>query len=331
LPITHALKMSLLTRLPSSSLAHGLLTHISDSRSSISPSRALAQWHAYRAVFAAYGWTLCDVPPCDAAPDSVFVEDVLLYLPSFTDVPAALLLTRTPTLERASERVDAGTFASSLAASRGLAFLEMPQDAHLEGGDILKLPSLRTLYVGQTSRTSARGLAALRELAEPRGWRVLGVHIDKALHLKSAMTALPDGTILAHAPLLSEEARRLPRLREVHEAEGVAVVHLNRTATATQAEAREGSSSTKGALLISAAAPRTAQMLREMGWHVECVHIDEFEVRRSLSLPVSPCYSLSSLSSLSLSPCKCEQDRLTQPPLMRSAPFTFRARAPPAL
>ncbi|PWN94804.1 hypothetical protein FA09DRAFT_332707 [Tilletiopsis washingtonensis] len=267
--------MSLLTRLPSSSLAHGLLTHISDARSSISPARALAQWHAYRAVFAAYGWTLCEVPPCEEAPDSVFVEDVLLYLPSFTDVPAALLLTRTPTPSRAPERVGAAAFASSLAASRGLAFLEMPEDAHLEGGDILKLSSSRTLYVGQTSRTSARGLAALRELAEPRGWRVLGVHIDKALHLKSAMTALPDGTILAHAPLLSEEARRLPRLREVHEAEGVAVVHLNRTATATAA-AGEGSR-TKGALLISAAAPRTAQMLREMGWHVECVHIDEFE------------------------------------------------------
>ena len=72
----------------------------------------------------------------------------------------------------------------------------------LEGGDVLKVG--RTAYVGASSRTNADGIAQLRALVEPRGWTVREVPVTKVLHLKSAVTALPDGTIVGYEPLVDD-------------------------------------------------------------------------------------------------------------------------------
>ena len=67
-------------------------------------------------------------------------------------------------------------------------------------------------------------MAELRAIVEPLGYRVLAVPMTKALHLKSAVTALPDGTIIGYSarrrrpgvlPALPADARggRRPRRR----------------------------------------------------------------------------------------------------------------------
>ena len=63
----------------------------------------------------------------------------------------------------------------------------------------------RTAYVGQSSRTNPLGRAQLATLIEPRGWRVVPVPVTKVLHLKSGVTALPDGTVIGYEPLVDDQ------------------------------------------------------------------------------------------------------------------------------
>ena len=56
--------------------------------------------------------------------------------------------------------------------------------------------SARTAYVGRGGRTNDAGIAQLAALVAPLGWTVVPVPVTTVLHLKSAVTALPDGTIV---------------------------------------------------------------------------------------------------------------------------------------
>jgi len=79
-----------------------------------------------------------------------------------------------------------------------------------------------------------------------------------ARHLKSAMTALPDGSLIGVPDLIDTSG--LPGLRVAPEPAGAGVVALG-----------------EDHLLLSAAAPRTAALLRADGWRVTTVDIGEFE------------------------------------------------------
>jgi hypothetical protein len=52
---------------------------------------------------------------------------------------------------------------------------------------------------------TAAGIDQLRAIVEPLGMRVTAVRMSKALHLKSAATALPDGKIIGHLPSLDSD------------------------------------------------------------------------------------------------------------------------------
>ena len=88
---------------------------------------------------------------------------------------------------------------------------------------------------------------------------MVAVPVEKVLHLKSSVTALPDGTVIGHPDLL-DASSLFPSFLPVPEPEGVAVVELS-----------------DETLLMSAAAPRTAEMLSGLGYRVVTVDIIEFE------------------------------------------------------
>ena len=129
----------------------------------------------------------------------------------------------------------------------------------LEGGDVLKIGD--TVYVGRSTRTNPEGVRQLRALLRPLGRRVIAVPVTKTLHLKSAVTALPDGTVIGYPPLLEPAARALfPSFLEVPEEGGSHVVLLG------------------GAkLLLAASGPRTAELLTDFGYDPVLVDISEFE------------------------------------------------------
>jgi dimethylargininase len=127
----------------------------------------------------------------------------------------------------------------------------------LEGGDVLKVG--RTAYVGATSRTNAEGIAQLRALIEPRGWTLREIPVTKVLHLKSAVTALPDGTVIGYEPLVDDPSL-FDAFLAVPEEHGTAVVVLD-----------------EGTVLMSSDAPGTAALFRDRGLEVVTVPVTEFE------------------------------------------------------
>ncbi len=234
-----------LVRRPSGRLAEGLLTHIE--RAEVDVALAADQWDGYLDALRRCDWECVPVQPAPDCPDSVFVEDTVVMIGD------TAVLTRPGAPSRRPEV--AGT--ARALAGLGYRTVELPGGGTLEGGDVLKVGN--RVYVGRGGRTDAAGLAAFRQVAEPLGATVIGVPVSTALHLKSAVTALPDGSIIGHPPLVDDPAF-FPHFRAMPEEAGSHVVDLG-----------------EGRLLISAAAPRSADLLADLGYTPVPVDISEFE------------------------------------------------------
>jgi dimethylargininase len=235
----------LLVRPPSSRLAEGELTHLE--RVAVDAALARSQWEAYVTAFRARGWEIIGVPQDDAQADGVFVEDAVVL---FDDL-AVLCRAGAP-----SRRGEAATVAP-VVAQLDVERAEILAPATLDGGDVLKVG--RTAYVGRSARTNDAAIDQLRELLEPRGWRVVAVPVNRVLHLKSAVTALPDGTVIGYPPLV-DDPDAFDAFLPVPEEHGTAVVVLD-----------------AGTVLMSADAPATARLFQERGLEVVTVPVTEFE------------------------------------------------------
>src|SRR5206468_7406891 len=69
---------------------------------------------------------------------------------------------------------------------------------HVDGGDVLRIG--RTLYVGLSSRTDAKGIRALSDLVGRLGYTVVQAELRDCLHLKTGATYA--GTDSEGAPVL---------------------------------------------------------------------------------------------------------------------------------
>jgi dimethylargininase len=233
-----------LVRRPSSRLAEGIVTHIR--RQPIDIALAGRQHDAYRNALADVGWTIAEVPPADDHPDSVFVEDTVVVC------AGRAVLTRPGAEARVGEI--AGTDAAVRELGLDIARIEPP--GTLDGGDVLQVG--RTVYVGVGGRTNRAGVAQLRDHLARVGRDVVAVPLGEVLHLKSAVTALPDGTLLALPELIDTSA--MPTVHPVTEETGCHVVPLG-----------------GDEVLIAASAPRTAEWLAARGYRPVVVDISEFE------------------------------------------------------
>ena len=92
----------------------------------------------------------------------------------------------------------------------------------LDGGDVLQVGD--TVYAGRGERTNGEGIRQLRSLLAPLGRAVIAVPLGNVLHLKSSVTALPDGTFLLLPGLVPTEL--FPAVRPVAEEGGSHVVPL---------------------------------------------------------------------------------------------------------
>ena len=84
--------------------------------------------------------------------------------------------------------------AAGVVRSLGLRTARIQEPGTLDGGDVLQAGD--TVYVGRGGRTNGEGIGQLRALLAPLGRTVIAVPVGNVLHLKSAVTALPDGTFL---------------------------------------------------------------------------------------------------------------------------------------
>jgi dimethylargininase len=226
-------------------MADGIVTY--GERAPVDPARAAEQHAAYVEALAGAGWETVEVPHDDGLPDSAFVEDTVV-------VCGDLAVLARP--GAAGRRAEVGG-TEEVVAALGLRLARIEEPGTLDGGDVLRVGT--TLYAGRGERTNAEGIRQLAEHVAPLGFTVVAVPLRRVLHLKSAVTALPDGTLVAADTSLLDSAP-LPPLRPVPEEAGSHVVPLGGSAC-----------------LVAASAPRSAELFRDWGFDPVVVEIGEFE------------------------------------------------------
>ena len=187
-----------LTHSPSSRLADCVLTFVDPLP--IDVARAHQQHAAYCDALRRHGRQVRVLEANEAYPDGVFIEDTAIVLDELA------LLTALGAPSRRGEQV---AVATALADYRPVATIPFP--ATIEGGDVLRIG--RTLYVGHSSRTNAAGIQALIDHAGPLGYRVIPVPVTGCLHLKTAVTALDDATVLLNPAWI--DTAPFARLRQI--------------------------------------------------------------------------------------------------------------------
>src|SRR5437868_8812875 len=228
-----------LVRKPGPKIAEGIVTNID--REPVDGELAARQHAAYVEALRAAGWRIVEVERADELPDAPFVEDAVVVCGDLA------VLTRPGAPER---RPEVATVAAAVQAL-GLRTAVIEEPGTLDGGDVLQVGEM--VYVGRSARSNDEGIAQLAALLPER--TVVPVELRGVLHLKSAVTALPDGTFIG-----DPECVDLPGMIVPVEEAGSHVVPLG-----------------GDLVLMAASAPETAEMLAGQGLEIVTVDISEFE------------------------------------------------------
>ena len=128
----------------------------------------------------------------------------------------------------------------------------------LDGGDVLKVGD--TVYVGRGGRTNAEGVAPAPGDPRARWARRWSPSGQKVLHLKSAVTALPDGSVIGYPPLVDDTAV------------------FDRFLAGARGVRRPRRAARRRQLLMAADCPRSQPSCsRELGYEPVTVDISEFQ------------------------------------------------------
>jgi dimethylargininase len=232
------------TREVSDAIARCELTHLT--REPIDLVRVRTQHDAYEAALGALGLRVCRLSAGADMADSVFIEDTAVVLPE-------LAVIARPGAE--SRRAEVAAVAEALVPLRPIAHVMSP--GTLDGGDVLVIG--RSIFVGLSTRTNDAGIMALRAAVEPAGYAVTPMATSGCLHLKSAVTALDQRSVLVNRQWLPPNAfAEFVRIdidpSEPHAANVLAF---------------------GGRLLTGSAHPRTSARLEQHGFAVTAVDVSE--------------------------------------------------------
>jgi dimethylargininase len=233
-----------LTRPVSPRIADGERTEIE--RLPIDVDTARRQHLAYEQALAAAGCIVIRLPDLMDAPDGVFVEDTALVLGEL----AVIMSPGAP-----SRRSEVVSVAQALRRYRPLAFIEPPN--RIDGGDVLVVG--RTVFVGRSTRTDDAGTDALARIVGVHGYEVVPVMLSGCLHLKSAVTALDDETVLLNPEWVDADAFSELNIVEICHREPHAANVV-----------RAGSQ-----ILAGAAFPTTIRRIERRGFTVRSVDVSE--------------------------------------------------------
>jgi dimethylargininase len=167
------------------------LTHLE--REPIDYERAVAQHADYKHALESRGCEIVSVPAAHDMPDAVFVEDVAVVLDEVA------VMTRPGATSRQEE---GPAVEAALAPYRTIVRITAP--GTLDGGDVLCVG--RNIYVGRSARTNDDGIAQLRALVTNAGYEVSAITVHGCLHLKSAVTAVGERTLLGNGAWIDRRA-----------------------------------------------------------------------------------------------------------------------------
>lgn len=191
----------------------------------------------------------CDVrrlPALHAHPDSVFIEDTAVVLDE------CAVVTRPGAASRRGETADV---ADALRPLRRLYDIEAP--GTLDGGDLLRVG--KRLYVGASTRSNPDGARQLADALVPHGYSVARVPMRDCLHLKTAVSTLPDDALLLDPRCVDASSFDGARFLEVHasEPEGANVLVVG------------------DLVIVPASAPRTREALDAAGYRTMTIDASE--------------------------------------------------------
>jgi dimethylargininase len=250
----------MLVREPNLRLTDGIVTYIT--REPVDFDRARQQWDGYIETITHAGWHAIVVPLNTPCPDGVFIEDPVVVYKDLAVITRPSLPARQPEVLDIEEAL----------APLGYSIRSIEAPGVLEGGDVLVVDD--TVYVGLGGRSNAEGIEQLRTIVQPEGATVMAVPMGRALHLKSAVTALPDGSFIGYPPALADPGV-FEKFHAVPELQGSNVVLLG-----------------GDRVLMAANCRRSAAVVAGLGFEVVPVDISEFQKREgdvtclSVRLPV---------------------------------------------
>lgn len=236
-----------LVRVVSSRLETAELTFLE--RAPVDLERAVQQHAAYVELLRSLGHQVVHAPAAEELPDGTFVEDAVVVVDDLAVLTRPGAPSRRPEVESVGEAL----------AALGVRTASLEAPGTMDGGDVLQVG--QTVFVGLGSRTEQAGVDALRRIVEPLGRSVVTVPVTGCLHLKTGATALPDGTVLA--------VRSWVDVRPFEQA-GLRVVEAPEPAGADVLLSGDR-------IVLSAAAPRTADLVRDRGFEVHPVDLSELE------------------------------------------------------
>jgi dimethylargininase len=174
-----------LVRRPSPEIARCELSFIG--RRPIDFALLTSQHEQYCAALARLGTDVRYLPDLPKHADGVFVEDTAVVLDN-------LAILARPGAESRRQEV-----ASVESVLRGLVkrIVKIRAPGTLDGGDVMRAG--KTLYVGLSTRTNAEGIRQLTDCTVQDGFTVRIVRVNGCLHLRTAVSVLGDGAVLANA------------------------------------------------------------------------------------------------------------------------------------
>jgi len=220
------------------------LTHID--RTPIDVHIARSQHHGYVQALKDLGFAVLELPAEPDLPDSVFVEDTAIILPEVAIITRPGADSRKPETE---------SIAQALNPYRELVHIESP--GLLDGGDVLVLG--KHIFVGLSTRSNQAAVDQMNHLLGKYGYHAYGVEMHDCLHLKTAITRVDDRTLLINRNWV-----------DIENFEGFDLIDVDATEPFAANCLPVGN-----AIIYPVAFPNTAAKLRERGFALKDVVVDE--------------------------------------------------------
>jgi dimethylargininase len=163
--------------------SHSYEDHYTREGWNVSEEFAHQQHQAYVNALESAGLSISYVEPDERCPDGVFIEDTAVVLKKHALI-THVIQRRQPELDAIEEALRKTHTVSRCSG-----------EMQLEGGDVLHIGD--TTYVGQSGRTNQLGAECLKAFMGEFGRNVVKIQVDNCLHLKSGVTYLGNGTLIA--------------------------------------------------------------------------------------------------------------------------------------
>ncbi|MFN2531841.1 MAG: dimethylarginine dimethylaminohydrolase family protein [Pyrinomonadaceae bacterium] len=217
------------------------------SRVHIDYEKASSQLECYRQLLRKWDVDQLTMPANHTYPDACFVQDTAVILDELCVIASMGAEARRGEVSEVERMV-----------SRFRSIHRIIHPATLDGGDVVQFG--KRLFVGLSTRTNARGIAALGQIVEPFGYTIVPVPVNGGLHLTTGCGIVNDETVLLNPRWLDASAFRTLRQLHVPEEEPWAANTIR----------------VDNAVCLEEEAPRTIDLVQPYADTVDTLDISEF-------------------------------------------------------